>query len=327
MYLKTLRPEEALGHRLRHHMSDASGHRLLTKGQIITPNEVVLLQSASIRAIPIAVLEEDDIPEDVAADHLGAALCGPGIRCTLAANGRVNLLAQHMGVVHIHVPTLQSINTLDGVAVATVRSQTLIQPQMRVATIKIIPFAVPQWTLEQATRMSQQQRPVIELHPLYRHRVSVLFVGTVTGHERLARRVYPAIEARVVALQSVMYHTSHVESDEMAISNGVLRLCSDGADLVLIAGETSIMDRHDRIPQGIRAAGGTITQYGAPVEPGNLLLLAYLHQNNRIIPIVGAPGCVRSRKQSILDLVLPRLFTRERLTKHDIVALGHGGLL
>ena len=87
------------------------------------------------------------------------------------------------------------------------------------------------------------------------------------------------------------------------------------------------MDRDDITTQGIRMAGGRIEHYGAPVEPGNLLLLAYLDRPGGPIPVLGAPGCVRSRDTNIVDLLLPRLLAGESITRQAIVALGHGGLL
>ena len=45
------------------------------------------------------------------------------------------------------------------------------------------------------------------------------------------------------------------------------------------------------------------------------------------VPIVGGPGCARCRKMNIVDWILPRLLVGERLTRADIAALGHGGLL
>jgi molybdenum cofactor cytidylyltransferase len=60
-----------------------------------------------------------------------------------------------------------------------------------------------------------------------------------------------------------------------------------------------------------------------PVEPGNLMLLAY--RGN--VPIVGAPGCARSKSYNVVDMVLPRLAAGEHLTRLDLIALGHGGLL
>ena len=52
-------------------------------------------------------------------------------------------------------------------------------------------------------------------------------------------------------------------------------------------------------------------------------LLAYIGDQ----PVIGAPGCARSPKENIVDLLLPRLLAGDRLTISDIIALGHGGLL
>jgi molybdenum cofactor cytidylyltransferase len=59
------------------------------------------------------------------------------------------------------------------------------------------------------------------------------------------------------------------------------------------------------------------------VEPGNLLLLGYKDD----VPIVSAPACFRSPRTNIVDLVLPPILSRYRLSGWEIACLGHGGLL
>jgi molybdenum cofactor cytidylyltransferase len=98
---------------------------------------------------------------------------------------------------------------------------------------------------------------------------------------------------------------------------------AEGAELIVLAGETAIMDRYDIAPRAIECAGGEVTCFGAPVDPGNLLMLAYLGD----VPILGAPGCARSPKANVIDWVLPRLMSGERLEREDLLVLGHGGLL
>jgi molybdopterin biosynthesis enzyme len=98
---------------------------------------------------------------------------------------------------------------------------------------------------------------------------------------------------------------------------------NSGAEMILIAGETSIMDVDDITPRAIKAVGGEIIHYGMPVEPGNLMLLAY----RGTTPIVGAPGCAKSKGYNVVDMVLPRLAAGERLAHRDLIELGHGGLL
>ena len=66
-----------------------------------------------------------------------------------------------------------------------------------------------------------------------------------------------------------------------------------------------------------------MTLSGAPVEPGNLLALAYLPG----AAVLCAPGCAKGLKRNVVDLVLPRLLLGDRLARQDVAALGLGGFL
>ena len=95
------------------------------------------------------------------------------------------------------------------------------------------------------------------------------------------------------------------------------------ADLILVAGMSAIIDREDIVPTALQLAGGSLTLHGVPVDPGTLLMMGYLDET----PVVGAPGCVKSPKTNVIDWILPRLLTGERLTRANLVSMGHGGLL
>ena len=150
--------------------------------------------------------------------------------------------------------------------------------------------------------------------PLRPQTVGVILVGSAP---RLEEMLLPAISARVSALGSHVTIAQRVDANEQQISHAIDTYAMTGVGLIIIAGETSIMDRDDVTPRAIRLAGGQIEHYGAPVEPGNLLLMAYL----RDIPILGAPGCVRSSAPNVVDLLLPRLLAGERLGAQDIICL------
>ncbi len=83
------------------------------------------------------------------------------------------------------------------------------------------------------------------------------------------------------------------------------------------------MDPDDLPLRALRAIGAQVTVYGAPVDPGNLLAIAYRDET----PILCAPGCARSLSYNVVDLVLPRLLTGDQLDQSKIAALGLGGLL
>jgi molybdopterin biosynthesis enzyme len=327
MYQTILPPEEALGHILRHNLADERGHKALSKGHRITPADLPRLRALGIDSLRVAVLEPGDIHEDAAARRLAKAVCGPGVIAQPPAASRVNLLAEADAIVRVDVERLLRINQIDGLTVATLPNHALVRARKRVATIKIIPFAVPEAALRRAEAIGGQGTGIITLSPLRHHAIGIILVGSAAARERIERGVAPAIEARIVELGSSILATRYVPPDEPAVAAAITNLHAAGADMLIIAGETSIMDRDDVTPQGIRMAGGRIEHYGAPVEPGNLLLLGYLDQPGGAIPVLGAPGCVRSRDTNIVDLLLPRLLAGESITRQAIVALGHGGLL
>jgi len=327
MYQAILPPEYALGHILRHNLADERGRKALSKGHRITAADLPRLHALGIESLRVAVLEPGDIHEDEAARRLAEAVCGPGVIAQAPAASRVNLLAEADGVVRVDAERLLRINQIDGLTVATLSSHALVRARKRVATIKIIPFAVPEAALRQAETIGSRGAGIVALSPLRNYTIGVILVGSTAARERIEHGVAPAIEARIVELGSRILATRYVPPDEPAVAAAITGLQAAGANLLIIAGETSIMDRDDVTPQGIRLAGGRIEHYGAPVEPGNLLLLGYLDRPGGSIPVLGAPGCVRSRDTNIVDLLLPRLLAGETITRQAIVALGHGGLL
>ena len=327
MYLTTLPPEQAIGLILRHNLADEHGRKAFSKGHRIAVADLPRLRALGAAQLRVAVLEPGDVHEDEAARRLAAAVCGPGIAATAPSASRVNLLAAADGIVHIDVVRLLRINQIDGLTIATLPSFALVRARKRVATIKIIPFAVAEAALREAEAVGRAGAPVVGLAPLRPTSVGVVLVGSPAARERITHGVLPAIAARIAELGATLDATAYVAPDEHAVAGAIGEQHGAGIQLIIVAGETSIMDRDDVTPQGIRLAGGRVEHYGAPVEPGNLLLLAYLEAGGARVPVLGAPGCVRSRDTNIVDLLLPRLIAGERVASRDIVALGHGGLL
>jgi molybdopterin biosynthesis enzyme len=157
--------------------------------------------------------------------------------------------------------------------------------------------------------------------------VAVILSGSPSAADRIQRSYDPPLRTRLEMLGSDLDSITFVPLEdahnEAEMADTIRQQAAAGADLIILAGETAIMDRFDIAPRAVERAGGTITCFGAPVDPGNLLMLAYLNG----LPIMGAPGCVRSPKRNIVDEVLPRLLVGDRLTQADIIELGHGGLL
>jgi molybdenum cofactor cytidylyltransferase len=93
--------------------------------------------------------------------------------------------------------------------------------------------------------------------------------------------------------------------------------------MLIVAGQTSIMDEHDVVLAGLQDIGATVILHGAPVDPGNLLALAAMGEK----PILCAPGCARSMATNVVDLILPRMLAGEALDREEMARLALGGLL
>lgn len=324
MRLETLPLDAAAGHILCHNLADAQGRKAFPKGRVVRREDLPRLAALGLATLRVAVLEPGDVHEDEAARRLAAAVAGEGVVASAPHAGRVNLRAERAGPLAVDEAALLAINELDGLTVATLAAHSLARPGRDLATIKVIPFAIAEAALGRAEAAGRAAGGVLRVRALRLGRVGVVLVSSPAARLRVERGVYPAIEGRVVELGGAIFACRQVPPDEAAVAAAVAALAAEAAELIIVAGETSVMDLDDVTPRGIQLAGGRIEHYGAPVEPGNLLLMAYLGEG---LPVLGAPGCVRSRDANIVDLLLPRLMAGERIRRRDIVALGHGGLL
>jgi molybdenum cofactor cytidylyltransferase len=317
---------EAEGKILGHNIAGANGQRLLRKGRRLTDADLESLHVLGRQSVYVAQLEETDVDENTAARRVAEAICGPGLHMPGASSGRANLLSDTAGLLRVDVERLTQINECDGITLATLMNHSPVHARQIVATVKIIPYAVPESSLSVVEAIASGSRPIVGVDALPSRSVGMILSGSTSVHQKLVADFSPLRE-RIEKLGSSVARTDFValddESDEAALADMLQQQISAGIRMILLAGETAIMDEQDIIPRAIERAGGHVESVGAPVDPGNLLMLAYIND----VPVVGAPGCARSKKINIVDWILPRLLVGDRLTRRDIVQLGHGGLL
>jgi hypothetical protein len=298
----------------------------LRKGKPLSEENLEKLRRLGRSSVYVAIMEPDDVEENKAARRVAEAICGPGLHIVGVASGRANLLADEIGVLRIDVDRLAQINECDGITLATLATHSPVHARQIVATVKIIPYAVPESIVLAAETIAGQNASVVRVDALPTRSVGMVLSGSTSLHTRLTSDFAPLSE-RIEKLGSSVARTDFValddEPDEAALARMLKQHVDSGMGMILLAGETAIMDAHDIVPRAVERAGGHVESVGAPVDPGNLLMLAYIGD----VPIVGAPGCARSRKTNIVDWILPRLLVGDKLTRRDIVELGHGGLL
>ncbi len=318
--------DAAAGHILGHNIADRDGKRLLRKGRPLTPADVDKLRACGYASVYVAQLEAGDVEENEAARAIGAAVMGAGLHSAGAAGGRMNLLANALGVLRVDVDRIHALNAIDGVTLATVLNHAAVERRAIAATVKVLPYALPQTALDRAREICAG-RPPLTLTLLPERHAALVLSGTASARERIVADFDAPITARVAKLGGRLTHREFIpledEAGEAALAHALTELRAAGCELIILAGETAIMDRDDIAPRAVVRAGGEVTVLGAPVDPGNLLMIGYLGT----AAVLGAPGCARSSKSNVIDWVLPRLCAGDRLTQRDMVTLGVGGLL
>ena len=315
----------AIGKILGHNIAGPDGRRALRKGKPLTEADIELLKILGRTTVYVAELNGGDIDENEAALRVAAVVSGENIRQSGAATGRLNLFAETLGLVRVDTNRLRELNASAGITLATLPNNIPVRPGKMVGTIKILPYAVPESILDEI-EMIGQNGPILWQTPLPAQRVALLVSGSLSAQARIEKSFFNALQTRLEKLGSKITGTQFIpledQTGEIMLADAIEATAAD-VDMIVLAGETAIQDRFDIAPRAVERAGGRVTCFGAPVDPGNLLMLGYIGSK----PVMGAPGCIRSPKDNIVDIVLPRLLAGDHLTKLDIIDLGHGGLL
>ena len=296
--------------------------RVLKKGSVLDAEAVAALRGAGLTSVIAARLEPGDVSEDVAAGRLADALLAPGLARSNAGTGRVNLAATQPGLLRVDAAVIDAINAADeSLTVGTLPDFAPVAAREMVATIKVIPFGVPGAVLAAAVAVAH--RPALSLHPFRPLQVG-LVMTTLPGLKRsILAGTAEATAARVAGLTGTLLPVLECPHEQEPIAASLRQLVASGADILLVAGASAVVDRRDVGPAGIVAAGGEILHFGMPVDPGNLICLCRIGGR----PALVLPGCARSPKLNGIDWVLARLFAGVPVDGAAIARRGVGGLL
>lgn len=322
MRTQVVEVQQAVGKLLSTPVFQSSGKKLLAKGRLISPEDIRLLESAGHRQVAIAILEENEVPEEEAATSIAKAGSGGSLEVRLGAGGRANILAARNGTVLVAEESLRKLNLSGHLTMATLPNFSYAVQGQRIGTVKTAPFAVPKAPLSASLSLLEQSGPVVELTPIEQPNVGVLYSDPVRGER--ARTLFEGImRTRLERFgASAAFVLSSIEEEE-PLARNIEHLIRAKPTLLLIASTTAPAGPNDVVGRAMRRVGCRIESFLAPVEPGNLLLLSY----SQDIPVVAAPGCFRSPRPNAVDLVLPPLLAQYPMTASEISAFGHGGLL
>lgn len=298
------------------------GKKLLAKGHVISDEDVRLLETEGMEEVWVTELEDGEVSEDEAVTQIAAEMGCGSLEIKLAAGGRANLVTTEDSCVLVDDELLKQINCTSSVVIATSPNFSYAKCGQRIATVKSAPFAIAQTQLEAVISILKERGPILQARPVRAPAVGVLYTDPVSGER--ARQLFENImRQRLERFGTTTSLVMTCVEDEASVARGLQHLLRSKPTVILIASTTAPAGPEDVVGRGMAKIGCHLERFLAPVEPGNLLLLSFKDE----VPIVSAPGCFRSAKPNVVDLILPPMLARYRVSGWEVAGLGHGGLL
>jgi molybdenum cofactor cytidylyltransferase len=298
------------------------GRKLLSKGHVLSEEDVGLLATEGLGHIWVTELEDGEVGEDDAVKRVALEMGCGCLDVRLAPGGRANLFASENCCVLVDDELLRQTNVTSTIAIATSVNFSYAPASQRIATVKSAPFAVAQGQLEALISVLQERGPILQARAIRKPSVAVLYTDPVHGDR--ARLFFESVMAQRLGRFGVSVDFAlAVPEEEGAISRALRHLLRARPTLILVASTTVPSGPEDVIGRALTGIDCRLERFLAPVDPGNLLLLSYKDD----VPIVSAPGCFRSTNPSAVDLILPPMLARYRISGWEVAGLGHGGLL
>ncbi|MGB6119840.1 MAG: molybdopterin-binding protein, partial [Mesorhizobium sp.] len=312
--------DEAEGAILAH--ATIVGERKLKKSHRLTRDDVADLKASGVEQVIVAKLADDDLDENIAASRVAQALSISGAVLKPAATGRVNIHALKSGVFTVNRAVIDAVNRIDpAITLATLMPYAAVVEGQMVATVKIIPFAVPGEIVDAAVEVAARQ-PAMAIHPFNARSVGVVQTVLPSVKPSVLDKTVQITGARLSRSGGRVGEEMRVPHRQDAVREAVAALLPRH-DMVIVFGASAMSDPGDVIPAAIRDAGGDVIRAGMPVDPGNLIVIGDIGGK----PVLGAPGCARSPKENGFDWVLDRLMAGLPVTADDVASMGVGGLL
>ena len=324
--MKKIKLQDAVGTKLAHDITEIRPGEFkgpaFRKGHTVCNEDLCHLQKLGKNHLYLLDLAEDEIHEDQAAAILAGALAGDGIVWQdEPREGKIKLLAERDGLFTVNISALAAFNMVDEVMCATLHSHTLVRKGELVAATRAIPLVMKRASVERAATIAQQTGAVVMVKPIPQSEVGIVITGSEVYHGLIEDGFAPILTEKVTTLGCKVQGPVFAPDDAELIRQAIQTHLENGCKLITLSGGMSV-DPDDVTRKGIQMAGANEMHYGSAVLPGAMFLVAYIGD----IPLLGVPACGLHHRITVLDLVLPRILTGEKIGKAELAFLGHGGL-
>jgi len=326
--MKLIKTEDAVGQVLCHDITQiipgVVKDAVFRKGHIITKKDIPVLLSVGKEHLYVWEKKEGILHEDEAAAILRDICISENMSASEPKEGKIEIKAQADGLLKIDTDRLNAVNGLGEMMIATIHGNFPVKKGDKLAATRVIPLVIEEEKMDRAKKTAGE-KPLMRILPFRHMKVGIVTTGSEVFKGRIEDAFGPAIRAKLAEYDTEVIGQQIVDDDQESIVGAIGSFVEQGADMVLCTGGMSV-DPDDKTPGAIKAFGADIVSYGAPVLPGAMFLVSYYRTQDKVIPILGLPGCVMYAKRTVFDLLLPRILAGERLAPEDISAYGEGGL-
>lgn len=321
--MKKVNIENAVGMELCHDvtaMYDGFKGALFKRGHIIKEEDVPRFLDIGKRTVFVWEEHAGEIHEEDAARRMAAMAPVPNAHYTEPSEGKVLLIAEERGMFRVNTELQKEINAIGDITIATLPDHYPVEAGTRLASMRIVPLVTKEEQIIKAEELCKE-RKLLDLRP-YRHlKIGVIITGSEVYHGRIKDKFEPVVRKKMEHYPSEIVGITICDDELDMIVNAAKEHLANGADFLIFTGGMSV-DPDDLTPTAIRALGADIISHGVPSQPGNMTLVAYLGD----AAILGVPGAAISLPTTMFDVLLPQIFTGDKLTKKDLINLGDGGL-
>lgn len=321
--MKKVPVEQAVGLPLCHDitaMYDGFKGAAFRRGHIIAPEDVEKLLNLGKKQVFIWEENAGEIHEEEAALRLAAMAPVANAHYVGPSEGKVLLIADGPGMFRVDRDLLSRINAIGDITIATVPDHYPVTPGMRLASMRIVPLVTKLKQIEAAEALCREKK-LLDLRPYRQLKAGVIITGSEVYTGRIQDKFQPVVRRKLAQYPCDILGVTLCDDDPAMIVTAAERYLQQGAELLIFTGGMSV-DPDDITPTAIRALGANIITHGVSAQPGNMTLVGYRGE----VAILGIPGAAISLPTTMFDVLLPQVFTGDKLTKEDFVSLGDGGL-
>ena len=323
--MKKINVKEAVGMTLCHDITEIipggfKGAKFL-KGHIIREDDVEVLLSLGKENIYIWEEDENFVHENDAAEFIRRQVMGNGMSASEVREGKINFVAEYDGLYKINTELLNKINSIGEIIIASKFNNIPVKKGETVAATRIIPLRIEKKQLEELEEI-MKDNVLMEIKRINQDlKIGIITTGNEIFYGRIKDKAREALGEKL-GKYGVTNIVQVFMPDKKEKITAKIKELTDDTDIILCTGGMSI-DPDDVTPDAIKESGCEMVTYGTPVLPGAMFLLGYVKKK----VIMGLPGGVVFSKNSVFDLLLPRILAGDIITKKDIIEMGHGGLL